>query len=50
MIHRSKTRKIALDAFWGIEILIMPLPRHPQKEPFCPMPHSLAPKILVNNF
>ena len=50
MIHRSKPRKIALDAFWGIEIFIMPLSRHPQKESFCPMPHSLAPKFLVKNY
>ncbi|MCI6186931.1 MAG: hypothetical protein MR739_07130, partial [Spirochaetia bacterium] len=30
VIHRSKTRNNALDVFWGIETIIMPLSRQPQ--------------------
>ena len=45
LIHRAKTRNNALDVFWGMETITMPLPRHPQKKSFCPMPHSLAPNF-----
>ena len=41
MIHRAKPRNNALDAVCGIVTIKMPLPRHPQTESFCPMPHSL---------
>ena len=46
MIHRSKTRNNALDVFWGIETIIMPLSRQPQKKSFCPVSHSLAPTFM----
>ena len=36
VIHRSKTRNNALDVFWGIETIIMPLSRQPQKKVFLP--------------
>ena len=50
MIHRSKTRNNPLDVFWGLETIIMPLTRHPQKKSFCPMPHSLAPNYSLIKF
>ena len=46
VIHRSKTRNNALDVFWGIETIIMPLSRQPQKKSFCPVSHSLAPTFM----
>ncbi|MCI6186202.1 MAG: hypothetical protein MR739_03380, partial [Spirochaetia bacterium] len=36
----------ALDVFWGIETIIMPLSRQPQKKSFCPVSHSLAPTFM----
>ena len=46
VIHRSKTRNNVLDVFWGIETIIMPLSRQPQKKSFCPVSHSLAPTFM----
>ena len=46
VIHRSKPRNNALDVFWGIETIIMPLSRQPQKKSFCPVSHSLAPNFM----
>ena len=46
VIHRSKTCNNALDVFWGIETIIMPLSRQPQKKSFCPVSHSLAPTFM----
>ena len=48
VIHRSKTRNNALDVFWGIETIIMPLSRQPQKKSFCPVSHFLAPTFMSN--
>ena len=48
VIHRSKPRNNALDVFWGMETIRMPLPQHPQKKSFCPMPHSRAPYSLTS--
>ena len=36
MMHRSKPRNNPLDVFWGLETIIMPLTRHPQKKVFLP--------------
>ena len=46
VIHRSKTCNNALDVFWSIETIIMPLSRQPQKKSFCPVSHSLAPTFM----
>ena len=45
-MHKAKPRNNALDVFWGIETIIMPLPRHPQKKSFCHMPHSFKQNLL----
>jgi len=44
----QKTRNNALDAFCGLETILMPLSRHPQKESF--LPHASLPraKLMVN--
>ena len=45
-MHKAKPRNIALDVFWGIETIIMPLPRNPQKKSFCLKPHSFKQNLL----
>lgn len=44
----QKTRNNALDAFCGLETILMPLSQHPQKESF--LPHASLPcaKLMVN--